>query len=661
MAYVTPHKQKMYRKRNKLKKELLTREMARRSFGSYMSYLHPELEITAFHKTYYEILDLFAHGKIKHLAVSVPPQHGKLLCSKEPIKTANRGWVEHGQLVPGDIVFNPIGRQVKVLNNFGSYMWPCRKVTFAGGYSLIASYNHEWGCTVPNSSHKDIWHPRIETDEIWKTKTERNPYIKAMRGDKNVKKHTIVSIEDVGEVFGNCIQVEGGYYCAGKQMIPTHNSEGSTRNLPAYMHGINPDLRIGVISYAQPLARKFNKAIQANIMDKKFQKLFPGVYLPNTKEARAIGYDPSIYTRNANEYSIINRRGNMIAVGRGGAITGNRIDIGVLDDLYKDDSEANSITVRRGVEEWYKDVFRSRLHDNSQELIVFTRWHGDDIIGYLQQKAETGAIYPFHMIDDISIFEDPTKYNPNHWYCINFPAIQDKAPTPIDPRKKGDVLWPGRHGIEGLLQKKGLDPNNFECLYQGNPISSAGRLYFKDFKTYEEFPSADRIKGNYVQIDLADKGDDYLCSLAFSWCTDGLLYVRDLIYTQEDLETTEELIIQQIIKSKAKVGWTESQAGGATVARNIRKQLAARGHHCFINDYHQTTNKESKIISNNVNLLACMVFPKNWAMKYPVFWKHVTGFNKVFKSNQHDDGPDCLTEAYLNTLEGKHLDALTEL
>ena len=43
------------------------------------------------------------------------------------------------------------------------------------------------------------------------------------RQDK--RKHFIQSIMPCGERMVNCIQVEGGYYLAGKELRPTHNSE----------------------------------------------------------------------------------------------------------------------------------------------------------------------------------------------------------------------------------------------------------------------------------------------------------------------------------------------------------------------------------------------------------------------------------------------------
>lgn len=57
--------------------ELVVRYMATKRFCNFARYIKPQLEVTNFHKAYYEVLDRFAKGQIKKLIVSCPPQHGK--------------------------------------------------------------------------------------------------------------------------------------------------------------------------------------------------------------------------------------------------------------------------------------------------------------------------------------------------------------------------------------------------------------------------------------------------------------------------------------------------------------------------------------------------------------------------------------------------------
>ena len=161
-------------KMNLVRSDLAKRELARRHFTEYMLYMHPgQISVdTHFHKNYYKVLDMFAHGIIRKLIVVVSPQHGKALKYDEKILTVNRGWVNHSELQPNvDKVYDPKGNPVKVLWNSGVYEWTYRKVTFNHNVSIIASYNHEWGVYA-----KDTFYPRIETDKI---PISNKPFFKA--------------------------------------------------------------------------------------------------------------------------------------------------------------------------------------------------------------------------------------------------------------------------------------------------------------------------------------------------------------------------------------------------------------------------------------------------------------------------------------------------
>ena len=73
---------------------------------------------------------------------------------------------------------------------------------------------------------------------------------------------------------------EGKYKNLMITMPPQHGkSEGSTRRLPAYLLGKNPDRKVVVSSYNATFARKFNRDIQRIIDDKEYYKLFPETVL----------------------------------------------------------------------------------------------------------------------------------------------------------------------------------------------------------------------------------------------------------------------------------------------------------------------------------------------------------------------------------------------
>ena len=62
---------------NNIPPEEIVKHVARNKFKNFAKYVDNGIILSQFHKTYYEILDRFAHGKIKRLIVSIGPQHGK--------------------------------------------------------------------------------------------------------------------------------------------------------------------------------------------------------------------------------------------------------------------------------------------------------------------------------------------------------------------------------------------------------------------------------------------------------------------------------------------------------------------------------------------------------------------------------------------------------
>lgn len=76
----------------------------------------------------------------------IAPRHsGKALALGTPVLTANRGWTTHGDLQPGDRVFDERGKQCNVVAV--SPRWldrPCHRITFSDGEQIVADADHEW-------------------------------------------------------------------------------------------------------------------------------------------------------------------------------------------------------------------------------------------------------------------------------------------------------------------------------------------------------------------------------------------------------------------------------------------------------------------------------------------------------------------------------------
>lgn len=232
-------------------------------------------------------------------------------------------------------------------------------------------------------------------------------------------------------------------------MPPQHGkSEIISRNFPAFAFGQNPDLKIVGSSYSADLAEQFSRAIQRTIDSREYHEIFPDTYL-NGSDGRYV----KNCIRNVDFFEIVGHRGFYKAVGVGGALTGTPVDIAIIDDPVKDANEANSVTYRQRVWDWYNTVFTTRLHNHSRQLFIMTRWHEDDLAGRIL-KAE-----------------------PNEWVVLSIPAIcEQEHDGGKSDRHIGDALWPSHHSIEKLLKQKARAPREFSALYQQHPTIEGGNI-----------------------------------------------------------------------------------------------------------------------------------------------------------------------------------------
>ncbi|MBQ2248438.1 MAG: phage terminase large subunit [Tidjanibacter sp.] len=405
---------------------------------------------------------------------------------------------------------------------------------------------------------------------------------------------------------------------------PQHGkSLGSSVALPAYILGLNPECHVAIASYSASLAQKFNKRIQ-RIMDlPAYAERFP------ESAAKPSGRTPT-FRRTSELTEIVGHTGDLVAVGREGPLTGNPVDIFIIDDLYKDAMEANSPTVRENCWEWYTSVVRTREHNRSQELIVFTRWHKDDLIGRIMAKERVVELTSMEQLESIG---------PNDWLHLNLEALKTTPPSPIDPREVGEPLWAERHSAELLREKQRLDPLRFEAMYQGRPSDAAGLLYGDNFQTYTIPPAPDQIvrRGNYT--DTADTGDDYLCSVCYTVDLQGDIYIEDVVYSREKMEVTEPLVAEMLTRNSTREALIESNNGGRGFARNIQR-LAPE---VSIGWFHQSANKESRILSNSSTVLRTIRMPSDWRERWGEFAAHLMGYNRRFRANRWHDAADVLT------------------
>lgn len=252
---------------------------------------------------------------------------------------------------------------------------------------------------------------------------------------------------------GKCIQVaaDDGLYLVGRTLQPTHNSTILSVEGVSWLMGHNPGICVALTGFSYSLCTAFAKKVRDRIDDPLYKLVFPGV---STKE----GFNK------ADEYELTNGS-SLVAKSAGSKLTGRRVDFLVIDDPHPGRAEAESVSQRTKVVEWFNADCVTRLSPNAKVFLIGTRWHPDDLIGAVtgeEHVAKMRADGMDHMVFDV----------------INFAAIceterDSEFPDPLG-RDIGDALFPEVRNEKFLMGLKSTLPNyEWESQYQGRPMTGA--------------------------------------------------------------------------------------------------------------------------------------------------------------------------------------------
>jgi hypothetical protein len=156
---------------------------------------------------------------------------------------------------------------------------------------------------------------------------------------------------------------------------------------PAWYLGNNPNEFVIQSTYAQELADDFGRKVRNQVVSPDFNSVFPQVGLRSDSTSAK-----RFHTVQGGTYS---------AVGAGGAITGRGAHLLIIDDPIKGREDAESAVQRKNLIEWYKAVAYTRLQPGGKIIIVQTRWHQEDLAGYiLNESGEDWKVLDLPAIDD---------------------------------------------------------------------------------------------------------------------------------------------------------------------------------------------------------------------------------------------------------------------
>jgi predicted phage terminase large subunit-like protein len=236
---------------------------------------------------------------------------------------------------------------------------------------------------------------------------------------------------------------------------PQHGKTEQVTDFVAWIAGKRPDLKTIFASYSDELGVKVNKDLQRIMTSERYVSIF----------GHRLGDSGSGWLRNSNVLEYVNHRGSFRNTTVEGQITGQGLDIGIVDDPIKGRAEANNKAVRDKIWDWFTDDFFTRFSDWAGLLIIMTRWHVDDPVGRFIERFLEAEI-------------------------LRYPAIAEEDEK---NRCKGEALFPQHKSLQFLMEHRALMTQaGWESEYQQNPIVVGGGIF--PIEKLKTLPMLDRDK-----------------------------------------------------------------------------------------------------------------------------------------------------------------------
>lgn len=385
----------------------------------------------------------------------------------------------------------------------------------------------------------------------------------------------------------------------------TGKSLATSVALVAYLHGLDPTLKVICASYNQELATTLHNDYRRIIKSAWYKHLFP--------KTRIEGKDTDTHVQ-------LVGGGMRYATSVGGPLTGLGADVIIIDDPLKAD-DAMSDTMRDRVNSWFSRVMYSRLNDKMKGTIIIVgqRLHMNDLIGHVSGPR---------------------------WSSLTLPAIaQESRVFPISDNnehlyRKGEVLDPARETLQKLEeQREKMGSDIFSAQYLQQPVPEGGAMFKRNWiMRYDQPPRPE--KGDEI-IQAWDCASSEGVMSDYSCCTTwmkrgGLYYLLHVFRGRVDFTTMLKKAIELATSYKPRMVIIEKSSVGPALASQLKRGAGISATTITVRD-HKTVRasaQTAKFESGSVYL------PKHatWLLAYEdeLF---------AFPGGTHDDQVDATTLA----------------
>jgi predicted phage terminase large subunit-like protein len=388
-------------------------------------------------------------------------------------------------------------------------------------------------------------------------------------------------------------------------------SQRVSRWFPLWLLLRNPDMRIAIVSYSDALARRWGRTIRNDI-----------------REHPELGLRVRGDTSAANEWQLDGYDGGVITAGTGSGLTGRPVDALLVDDAVKGQAEADSEVYRENDKDWWRGTASARLAPGAIATVTATRWHEDDLTGFLKGPENEDAAA---------------------WRLLNIPA-QAEGPDDILGRVPGEYMISarGRSREEWEQRKRNAGSRAWNALYQGRPAAAEGNVFKREWWQTAVVRPVRLSDGTWsslmdmeiVSMDAAFKdtdGSDYVVIQVWGK-TGARVRLVDQVRARMDFDASVRALKGIAAKwPRAHLKLVEEKANGAAIISHLRKSVPG---------IVAITPRESKLarayaVTPFIEAGNVEVPDPSWAPWVGDFLEECAGFPNA----AHDDQVDTATQA----------------
>lgn len=352
---------------------------------------------------------------------------------------------------------------------------------------------------------------------------DRNPFSLKRKADRAIDSYLcrdtriVDSVEEIDSVPTRCIQVDGGMYLAGKQLVPTHNSSIITFGKTIQDILRDPDITFGLFSHTRPIAKAFLRQIMREFENNEtLHAAFPDIlWGKDIRSAPKWSEDDGIVVKRK-------QNPNAATIEAWGLVDGQPTSKHFKVLLYDDIVVQASVTTPEMITKTMTALEQSYnlgVTPGGVRRFVGTRWHFNDAYKTIKDRGT---------------------------------AIPREHPGKIGGVEEGEsVFWPEEVHLQ---KRRDMGPYTYAAQILMNPKADAMQGFKREWLRFYSKIKPEEMN-TYILVDAASskkKGSDYTSMWVIGLGKDGNYYALDFVRDRLNLKERGDRLFELHRKWKPK-------------------------------------------------------------------------------------------------------------